>query len=174
MINRDEQIFMEQLYRQYFPILKYQILKITNDEGLIEDLIQDTFVRLIKHSQKILTMEDFAVTSYVYSTVNSVCIDYLRKKGNNNLHLEDLEDIFEEELVEISAEQRYMSIEIARDVRKAMDQLPKNDKDLLHYKYFMDYSLKEISQYTHIPYQNISSYLSRAKRKLVEILKKGK
>lgn len=45
--NDDDKIFIVNLYRGYYGLVRKTVYNITNDRQNVEDLIEDTFVKLI-------------------------------------------------------------------------------------------------------------------------------
>jgi RNA polymerase sigma-70 factor (family 1) len=74
----DEGSFAE-LYRSYVPKLEPFIKRMTKDEVLVEEVIQDTFTRLWMNRARLSELE-FPHT-YILRTASYVCVNYLRRSA---------------------------------------------------------------------------------------------
>lgn len=176
-IPEKERKFINDLYIKFYPILRNQVIKITNNQSLVDDLIQDAFIKLIKHVDTLLLLEESALATYLYATIASVSLDYIRKNARYNETSYDeimTEAYFTNHLIISSVEESFICKENKEELSVAISKLPKRDQLLLQGKYFMEYSLREIAAYTDIPYANVASCLTRAKRKLLKIIRKEK
>lgn len=176
-IPEKERKFINNLYIKFYPILRNQVIKITNNHSLVDDLIQDAFIRLIKNVDTLLLLEESALATYLYATITSVSLDYIRKNSRfcETSYDEVMTDAYiNDHLFISSVEENLIYKENREELSVSILKLPKRDQLLLQGKYFMEYSLRELAAYTDIPYANVASCLTRAKRKLLKIIRKEK
>ncbi|RUT46316.1 hypothetical protein EJP82_12635 [Paenibacillus anaericanus] len=79
--DQDDKAYIAHLYEKYNPLLKKQAHSIIWDYGMVDDLIQDAFSKLIPKIPLLWTLNDYQITSYIVYTLRHVCLDYIRKKS---------------------------------------------------------------------------------------------
>lgn len=74
--------------------------------------------------------------------------------------------------VKSSVEEISSTKEETEELAKTIEQLSERDRNLLYHKYNLEMSDKEISEIMDIPVNNIRQFLTRARRRALNILKK--
>ncbi|MHA7581462.1 RNA polymerase sigma factor [Paenibacillus vandeheii] len=77
-VKSDEHFFTE-LYGQYYSIMKKKALNISRDPIVAEDLVQESFVRLIDKKQTLRMLEPNKLYFYVLQTIQNVTLNYIKK-----------------------------------------------------------------------------------------------
>ena len=121
----DEKAF-EKLYQLYFPRLHSFALKITGDESLAKDMVQNVFIRLWE------THETFRYEhpeAFLYKMVRNASLNYIRHlKVVDNLKSEIKDQYLGEELyyIDMVGNEPYLLIEkeLSEKVMEVMDELP--------------------------------------------------
>lgn len=174
--NDDDRDFIEELYTQYYPIMKKKVYEITRDYSVIDDLINEAFIRLINKLSILRSLECCKRASYIVHTIKNISIDYVRKSAIQSEHrfmgmLDDLADSISDDKSVI--EEICSTKEDYEELGKALEKLSERDRNLLYYKYNLEFSDMEISDIMNIPINNIREYLSRARRRALKIITKG-
>ncbi len=81
-----------ELYRLYEQKMYFEARGILNDDQLAEDAVQEAFLRLIRHRDRLRELSSQQVSSYVKQTLRSTAIDIYRKNKRERDYLCDLED----------------------------------------------------------------------------------
>ncbi len=68
-------IDIEELYRKYGPMVLRRCRQLLQDEDRALDAMQDTFVRLLKHRERLV---DAGLSSLLYRTATNICLNLLR------------------------------------------------------------------------------------------------
>lgn len=68
-------IDIEALYRKYGPMVLRRCRQLLQDEDRALDAMQDTFVRLLRHRDRLV---DRGLSSLLYRTATNVCLNVLR------------------------------------------------------------------------------------------------
>jgi RNA polymerase sigma-70 factor (ECF subfamily) len=68
-------IDVEALYRKYGPMVLRRCRQLLQDEDRALDAVQDTFVRLLRHRDRLV---DRGLSSLLYRTATNVCLNVLR------------------------------------------------------------------------------------------------
>ncbi len=153
----------EELIGLYDKRLFYYIKQIVSDEDEALNLLQDTWVRVVKFINQI--REPAYVTSWLYRIARNVALGYLRKKKVTF----DIDDCGEE----IFSDQEEESDDFAVEkVNKGMKKLSMAHREVLTLFFLEDMSLKEVSEILDIPVGTVRSRLHYAKRSLKDALGK--
>jgi len=171
--DESDREFLTNLYEQYYPLLKYKAYEITHDYGIVEDLIQEAFLKLIPKIPLLRSLACYKMISYLVYTLRNVSIDYVRKRNRRSKRAyASSTDNVADQLPDLLAatEENYMRQERFEELAQALLQLPEKDRNLLFYKYNMEMDDREIAELLEIPAQHVRQYVSRARERAFRIL----
>ncbi len=150
---------ISKIYERFRKPLFYFILRKISNKDIAEDLLHEVF---IKAYEKFDTLEDEEkIQSWLYKIASNTIIDYFRKKQISSTEHTDL--FFEEEI-----EESVLS-ELSCCLSTLLNELPKNQKNILEAVYFKEMSLLEYSQINNINISTVKSHSKRAKDKLKKV-----
>ncbi|HWP97364.1 MAG TPA: sigma-70 family RNA polymerase sigma factor [Syntrophomonadaceae bacterium] len=173
--NDDDRHFIEQLYEQYYPIMKKKAYEISDDYNIVDDLINEAFIKLMEKISLLRSLGCCKRTSYIVHTIRNISINH------NKRHVAESRIMFlgiSDDLVESIPDPKVIIEEIAAakedylELGQAIQQLPERDRYLLFCKYNLDLSDREIGKILNISSNNIREYLARARRRVIKILTK--
>ncbi len=173
--NEDDRNFIAELYENYYPIMKKKAYFFSGDYTVVDDLINDAFVKLIDKISILRALECCKRTSYIVFTIKHISINYgkqhsiMGKKGLLGVP-EDLMEIIPDDRPSI--EELFSKKEEYKELLTAVQNLTERDRDLLNYKYNLELSDKKISEIMSIPVNNIREYLVRARRRVLKNLER--
>jgi len=147
------------------------IVLIVKDTQLAEDIFQDTFIKVIKSLRKGKYQEKGIFVSWVMRIAHNLIIDHFRKsKHIKTTSSEDGEmDVFNsKKLAEDNIEDLLISDQIASDVRKLVNMLPDEQKEVILLRHYGGLSFKEISEQTGV---SINTALGRMRYALINMRK---
>jgi RNA polymerase sigma factor (sigma-70 family) len=147
------------------------IFLIVKDQQLAEDIFQDTFIKVINSLKKGKYQEKGIFVSWVIRIAHNLIIDYFRKsKHLKTYSSEDGEvDVFNtKKLAEDNVEDFMINDQIASDVRKLVDLLPEEQKEVIMLRHYGGLSFKEISEQTNV---SINTALGRMRYALINLRK---
>lgn len=173
--DEDDRAFIAVLYRQYYPLMKKKAFEISHDYSVVDDLINDAFVRLIEKTSILKSLECCQRTSYIVYTIRNISINYIRQRANKSekMYLGMSEDLFASiPDAECRIEEICAMEEDYKELSRAIGQLSERDRSLLYYKYNLELSDKEISAMMDISLNNIREYLKRARRRTLRYLQR--
>lgn len=132
MRNGDDQA-IETFVRRYYPvILRYCRLHI-RDSGDAQDMTQETFARFFR------TLDRFQqygkAANYLYVIAKNVCRDYYRKPAP--LPMEELPE---------QPDPRMETLETQLDVRRVLEQMPEELREVTLLYFFQDLKQREIAR----------------------------
>lgn len=160
--QNDEHAFDELARRRYRLLFNYAT-KFTKDTELIKDCIQDLFLELWYRRTRLTD------TSYV--TVYLICAlrNNLLRKLKVNMRLDDSADIAAscEGLTDnLTVETMLISSESMsqneREIRNAINRLPRRQQEVVFLKFYEGLSNDEIAQVMQIERQTVSNFVYRA------------
>ncbi|HHV46243.1 MAG TPA: RNA polymerase sigma factor [Tissierellia bacterium] len=174
--DRDRK-FMEQLYEEYYLLMRKKAYEIVMDDSVVDDIINDTIIRLIKYIDTIKKLECHKLTSYIVYTVRSVSIDFINKKSRHNKRMfYGLDNDLSETIEDTEAPQPDEFVIIGEEIDelgKAISRLSEIDQEILFYKYNLEMSTTDIASIFNISKDNVCKRLQRARQRVLKELKKA-
>jgi RNA polymerase sigma factor (sigma-70 family) len=146
------------------------IIIFTKDRYLAEDLFQDTFIKVINKLKAGKYKEEGKFLPWVMRISYNICIDYYRKtKRSPKVTTTEGFDIFDIlPLAQESPEQMMMGDQSKEKVRKLLDELPEEQKEVVLLRHYYDFSFKEIAELTGV---SINTALGRMRYSLINLRK---
>lgn len=158
----------ENLYKRYYPLLCNYGLKISPDKELVQDCIQNLFIKFIQNHKNL--SETTSVKGYILKAFRNYLYDQIKQQRIKD-HLFDsrIDDIllFEKEPVHYSEEdelpEEYMII------RFSFAELSPRQREILYLYYVMDINHTDISIALNMNYQSSKNLLCRSLIKLRDL-----
>jgi len=146
------------------------LLMVVKDKYLAEDLFQDTFIKVINTIKSGSYKEEGKFIQWVMRIAHNLTIDHFRKsKRFPTVESGENQDIFETlNMMDPSIEDRLVTDQIHRDVRKLIEYLPMEQKEVLMMRHYGDLSFKEIADKTDV---SINTALGRMRYALINLRK---
>lgn len=169
-INGNEASFETLIHRHRAKVYSY-ILQMVKDQTIAEDIFQDTFIKVIKTLKSGKYTEEGKFLPWVMRISHNLIIDHFRKaKRMPSFDTNDEEfDIFDViRIPDKSAEDNLIREQIHTDVRKLIEQLPKEQKEVLFMRHYADMSFNEIAEQTNV---SINTALGRMRYALINLRK---
>ncbi len=165
------QTSLEKLITRHKNKVFAYILMIVKDKDLADDIFQDTFIKVINTIRAGSYKEEGKFIQWVMRIAHNLIIDHFRKSKripvveNNN----DDYDIFDTiKFVDPSVEERMVTDQIHEDVRKLIEYLPREQKEVLFMRHYSDMSFKDIAEKTNV---SINTALGRMRYALINLRK---
>ncbi|WP_298238314.1 sigma-70 family RNA polymerase sigma factor [uncultured Algibacter sp.] len=140
------------------------------DRDVAEDIFQDTFIKVIRTLKRKAYNEEGKFLPWVMRISHNLVIDYFRK--NNRMPKFDNSGDFSIFSVlsdnDLNAEKRIIKEQVENDVRRLVDELPEDQKEVLLMRIYKDMSFKEISERTGV---SINTALGRMRYALINLRK---
>ena len=146
------------------------IYMFVHDKYLAEDIFQDTFIKIIDSLRAGKYREEGKFLPWALRIAHNLCIDYFRKiKRKPSIVTDDGFDIFDIIKVnEDNAEETLIKDQSKKKVRDLLNQLPKEQKEVVILRHYADMSFKEISKMTGV---SINTALGRMRYALINLRK---
>jgi RNA polymerase sigma-70 factor (ECF subfamily) len=168
-LKGDSKSFEALIQKHKNKIYAFILSKIRNRD-LAEDIFQDTFIKVINSLQKGKYNEEGKFLPWVMRITNNLVIDYFRKsKKMRTIAPTDNFDIFDIlQDGEKNIEDNLVNNQIHKDLRKLIEHLPEDQKEVLKMRYYAELSFKEISESTGV---SINTALGRMRYALINLRK---
>jgi len=147
------------------------ILLIVKDQHLAEDIFQDTFIKVIKSLKRGKYVDKGKFVSWVMRIAHNLTIDHFRKEKNlNTVSRDDNEyDIFNSKrFAGLTREDELIEEQIHSDVKKLVDELPDDQKEVIILRHYCGLSFKDIAEQTNV---SINTALGRMRYALINLRK---
>jgi len=152
--NGDESAF-EQIYYHYVSRLSPYVYKMVKDEGLTEEIIQDTFLRLWEHKHLLANVQH--PTSYLFNAASNITLNHLKKIANNLRLMENIAS----KTSELSEEtgNTVQVNESASLIRQAVAQLPEQRRIIFELSRNEGLSNEQIAEKLKLSRQTVKNQL---------------
>ena len=138
--NGEKEAF-NKLIKRYYPYVSKFILKLTYNEVLSQDLVQETFVKLIRKIDDYDVNRGKSFSSYLMAIAKNCYIDYLRKDRKIVLGIDEcaIAD-------KVLFEDRILNDFQVSKIIKEIDGLPFAQGQAIKMKYLEQLTLQEIAE----------------------------
>ena len=169
MISGNKKSF-EDLYKQYFQALINYGLRITKNENLIEDAVQELFISIWNNRTNLSEVNE--VKFYLFRSLKNRILrqlekDIFDKSEDIDVYLDFLNSISEEQK-KIDSEQFDANLDT---LQRAIAHLPIRQQEVINLKYYHDFTLDEIAKLMDVNKQSVSNLLFRSYAILRKLLK---
>ncbi|HQY12199.1 MAG: sigma-70 family RNA polymerase sigma factor [Ferruginibacter sp.] len=146
------------------------IYLLVKDKYLSEDIFQDVFIRIIDTLKGGRYTDEGKFLPWAMRIAHNMCVDHFRKvKRTPTIKTSDDRDIFEVlNFSEAGADQKMMNGQSHDRVRKMVDLLPEDQREVIILRHYADLSFKEIAELTQC---SINTALGRMRYGLINLRK---
>lgn len=171
----DVRAFEVLVTRHRKPVYNF-ILRFVRDPAQAEDVLQDTFLRLIKSAESYEKQAKF--TTWMYTIARNLCVDAARRGKHRKAASLDA-PVGEEDgaaLIDLVADggagvdRKVISRELAQRIRQAVEALPDEQREIFILREIADLQFNEIAQIVGCPENTVKSRMRYALEKLREAL----
>lgn len=160
MISGNKKSF-EDLYKQYFQALINYGFRITKNENLIEDAVQELFISIWNNRTNLSEVNE--VKFYLFRSLKNRILrqlekDIFDKSDDIDVYLDFLNSISEEQK-KIDSEQFDANLDT---LQRAIAHLPIRQQEVINLKYYHDFTLDEIAKVMDVNKQSVSNLLFRS------------
>ena len=170
-INGNNRAFDELLSRSQDKIFNY-IMYIVKDENLANDLFQETFLKAITKMQTGRYTDSGKFFWWLTRVAHNVIIDYYRAQKSSRIveptKDNDLSNLNSNSVMDGCRESEMANAQVLRDVKKLMEALPEQQREVVFMRYYQELSFKEIAKITGV---SINTSLGRMRYALINLRK---
>jgi RNA polymerase sigma factor (sigma-70 family) len=167
-VNGESWAIEELISRYKNKVYTYIFLTVKN-QHLAEDLFQDTFIKVIRSLKEGKYNDNGRLLSWIMRIAHNLIIDHYRKEKQLNTfsNSDNDVDLFNSaKYSDDTIEQLIISEQVMKDVRKLIDQLPADQKEIILLRHYGDLSFKEIAEQTNV---SINTALGRMRYALINL-----
>lgn len=160
----DEEAFLE-LYQNYDAKIETFVYSRIYASRDAEDLIAEIWEKIIFHLKNFKGKFADSFKSWIFTIARNTLINFYKKNSTSkeNLTIEQMENLL---FYDFEKDDFYQSKELYAFV----EQLPDQQAQTVKLKYFEDFKNKEIAQKLQVSEKTVASNLSRALKKLFEMM----
>jgi RNA polymerase sigma factor, sigma-70 family len=161
---------LEELVYRHKDKLYTSIVLLVKDAFLAEDIFQDTFIKIIDTIRGGRYTEKGKFLPWAMRIAHNLCVDHFRKiKRTPLIKTSDDKDIFNVlGFSEPSAEEVMMTRQSHDSVRRMLDLLPEEQREVIILRHYAELSFKEIADLTQV---SINTALGRMRYGLINLRK---
>lgn len=170
--NGDEEAFSQLLERYKKKVFGY-ILNVVRDRSIADDIFQETFFKVIRTLKKKQYNDEGKFIQWVIRISHNLIIDNFRQNGKISTISKIVKpdgkvvDVFDVVKVEQrSAEDNMIKKQILQDIRKLVEHLPFEQREVVILRHYYDLSFKEIADMTNV---SINTALGRMRYAIINL-----
>lgn len=152
------------IYREYSQALYAYGMHFTSDKGLVEDCIQDVFIKIFQNRRHLQSTGNIKL--YLFIALKNKLFNIFRKDIKYS-QIDSLEPVFaaeytiEDEIIENEREQ-FLNEKMIR----MLEVLSPRQKEIIYYRFVEGLSYEEICQIMDMNYQSTQNLIQRSLKKL--------
>ena len=166
-----DQSAISKLIERHKRRVRDYIYMMVKDNDVADDSFQETCIKLIRVIDEGRYTDNGKFLSWVLRIAHNQVIDYFRqKKQRNNVSEGDAgyDILNNQKFSDHTVEEKLITNQIETDVRKLIDFLPPEQKEVVLMRYYMGLSFKEIAEQTDV---SINTALGRMRYALINLRK---
>ncbi len=164
----DNRAFDELLARYQGKLFNY-IFFIVRSQEVAEDIFQETFVKAIVTIQQGRYTANGKFGAWLTRIAHNMIIDGFRQERNENTVSNDESEVDllnDADLCDDNIEMQLVNEQTLCDVRRLLDALPDNQREVVYMRFYQDLSFKEIAEITGV---SINTALGRMRYALLNM-----
>lgn len=153
-----------QLYNRYSQKVYRKCMGFAKDHDIAQDMVQDIFIKVFDQLPKFQGKSRFS--TWLYTITYNFCVEYYRK---NSKHTFTDIDQQPDEIDETEEERALLSTR-SNKLKKALNQISADDREILVMKYRDQAPIKEIMDALNISESAVKMRLARARLRAKEVI----
>ena len=168
-LGGDESAFEALLHRHKRKVWSH-IYLLVRDRELTEDIFQDTFIKVVRTLKSGRYNEEGKFLPWVLRIAHNLVIDHFRRTKKMPLvrSREDHDVFATMQQPGKNVEQKMVNVQIDADVRKLIDNLPEEQREVVIMRTYLSMSFKDIADHTGV---SINTALGRMRYALINMRK---
>jgi RNA polymerase sigma-70 factor, ECF subfamily len=167
-LQRREPEALAELYDRYGGMSYRLILRMVRDEGIAQDLVQETFLRAWNRAAA-FDAERGAAGPWLLAIARNRAIDYLRAQGRRNQNLLEWNEAEHPGLFADFPDEA-LNLDLARQVKRALEGLSSQQREAIELAYFEGLSQSEIANRMGQPLGTVKTWTRRAIQQMRQTL----
>jgi RNA polymerase sigma factor (sigma-70 family) len=161
---------LEMLIKRHQRKIFSSIMILVRDKEMAEDVFQDTFIKVINTLKSGNYHEEGKFLPWVIRIAHNLVIDHFRRKSRMPMvhDTDDYSYIDALKLQEENVEDKMVTSQIHDEVRRLIEHLPFDQREVVIMRHYGDMSFKEIADCTNV---SINTALGRMRYALINLRK---
>lgn len=155
----NEHVF-EYVYNIYFDVVIQKVYRLCRDIAVAEEIVQESFVQLFLHKEKLADWE--GIYPYLYTVSKRLAISHFRKKVNQEQYQDYYTYIWEESTDE--NQRRIEEKDLQHIIQNAIDELPKQQRLVYRMNKLEDKSYHEIANTVGLSKNTVRNQIASASK----------
>jgi RNA polymerase sigma-70 factor (ECF subfamily) len=174
----DRTAFTSLVRRHQTPLFNFALRQL-GAQAVAEEVVQDTFVRVVQNATEFKHEARF--TTWVYTILRNLCIDQLRRRAlrrhpslderSSRGGAEEGPTLLEQTAdTRASVEREATGVELKEKIARAVEALPEEQKEVFLLREISNLPFKEIASITGVPENTVKSRMRYALERLQQAL----
>jgi RNA polymerase sigma-70 factor (ECF subfamily) len=163
--RQDTEAFRD-VFDHFVPRLKSFMIRKGADATLAEELAQETMLMIWRKSGLYSSVKG-TVTTWIFTIARNLRIDRIRRESSQQFT--DLDD-YDAPSDDPGSDDQLILMQQQTKVRRALTELPEEQKEIIHMSYILDMPQSEIADRLGLPLGTVKSRMRLAYRKLQKSL----
>ncbi len=147
----------KQVFDQYYLPLCHYLKSYTNENALIEDLVQDVFVKLWSNRYEV---EITYLKSYLFTSVKNTFLTYKRKEKHKNLYIKDQKLNQDDHMVDNAENQENLLLK--QKIYNSLRHLPPKTRKIFVKNKLNGLTYIEIAESMEISVKTVEAHMTKA------------
>lgn len=171
--DESDREFMTRLYLDHEKIMYAEMLKICDDRFAMDDVLQDSLIRLIDKIDVLRSLDERKRINYIITTVRNQMRNYLRNQKQNVPYSLDEEDTSWQKTlaVDLDLDDVLFRKDRINRLHHIWPQLSEQTQQLLEEKYILGLSNADIAVNLGVKTESVRMMLTRARKEALYYLK---
>lgn len=160
-------ILLERHRKRVYDYIRMMV----KDADLADDLFQETLIKVLKSLREERYIDNGRFVAWVMRIAHNQIIDYFRRqKQQNQISSEEAgyDLLNNRKLAEPTVEDRIVQEQIHEDLRRLVEELPSEQREVVVMRHYHDMSFKDIAEQTGV---SINTALGRMRYALINLRK---
>lgn len=162
---------ISQLIERHSRRVKEYIRMMVKDDDVADDIFQETFIKAVRVIDEGRYADNGKFLSWILRIAHNQVIDYFRARKQQKLVNEadaGYNVLGTLRFAEPTVEDEMVATQISSDVRRLIDQLPEEQREVVMMRYYSGLSFKDIAEQTGV---SINTALGRMRYALINLRK---
>lgn len=164
-LKRRDPHAMSVLYDRFGRLTYSVILRIVRNEGVAEDLVQETFLRVWNRIPAFDRTKG-AIGPWILTVARNRAIDYLRSVGGRGSERSFELDLLEQPTLFASAQSGLLTLDRQKMIRDALERLTPNQREVIELAYYEGLSQTEMAERLKQPLGTVKTWVRAALKML--------
>ena len=161
---------LNQLIKRHRQKVFTSILIMVKDKDISEDIFQDTFIKVVRTLRSGNYNEEGKFLPWVVRIAHNLVIDHFRREKRTTMmrDTDEFSILSTLPVYDDNVEEKIIKDQIHADVRKLIEELPFEQKEVLIMRHYANMSFKDIADVTNV---SINTSLGRMRYALINLRK---